>query len=310
VRPFGDVGNIYQYESTAVTRQNQLILGFNNRFGQRLTLFGNYSYSDAKSDADGVGSFPANPYDLSADYGRASFDIRNRFIVGGSISAPWGVRLNPFIMAASGRPFNITTGRDNNGDTLFTDRPAFATNLSKPGVIVTKFGAFDPNPAPGQPIIPRNFGEGPGTVMVNLRISKVFGFGPSPEGAANSSQGGPEMGGPVIMGGRGGGDRGGGGPVVIGGGHGGGDRGGGGGPRGGGMFGGGLTNKKYNLTFGIQASNLLNHTNLGPVIGNLSSPLFGQSNSITSGFGFRGPGGGGFSAAGNRRIELQLRLSF
>ncbi len=300
-RPFGDVGNIYQYESSAVTNQNQLIIGLNNRFSPKLTLFGNYTFSKAKSDADGVGSFPANPYDLSADYGRASFDIRHRFIIGGSITAPWGVRLNPFIMASSGRPFNITTGRDNNGDTLFTDRPAFATDLNKPGLIVTNFGAFDPNPAPGQPIIPRNFGDGPGSVMVNLRISKVFGFGPSPEEAANSSQAGGPPPGRWAAGGPGGG-----GP-----GHGGGERGGGGGDRGGGMFGGGgLTNRKYNLTFSIQASNLLNHTNFGPVIGNLGSPLFGQSNSITSGFGFRGPGGGGFSAAGNRRIELQLRFSF
>ena len=66
------------------------------------------------------------------------------------------------MIVRSGQPFNITTGRDNNGDTVFTDRPAFATDLAKPGVVVTRFGAFDPNPAPGQAIIPRNYGEGPG----------------------------------------------------------------------------------------------------------------------------------------------------
>ncbi|HEV8132037.1 MAG TPA: carboxypeptidase regulatory-like domain-containing protein [Acidobacteriota bacterium] len=310
VRPLGDIGNVYEYESTALTKQNQLIIGVNSRFSQNLTLFSNYTFGQANSDADGVGSFPASQYDLSTEYGRAGYDIRHRFMLGGSITAPWGVRLNPFIIASSGRPFNITTGRDQNGDTVFTDRPAFATDLNKPGVIVTPYGAFDPNPGLGGRIIPRNFGEGPGFFVVNLRISKVFGFGPSPEDASSKSQaGGPPSG--VWAGGApssghgpsGGGPRGGGGSGIS--------HGGGGGDRvvmfGGG---GGMTDKRYNLTFSVQASNLLNHTNFGPVIGNLSSPLFGLSNTITSGFGFRGPGGGGFSMAGNRRVELQLRFSF
>jgi hypothetical protein len=48
----------------------------------------------------------------------------------------WRVRLphageydfSPFLTITSGRPFNITTGQDLNGDGLFTDRSAFATN--------------------------------------------------------------------------------------------------------------------------------------------------------------------------------------
>jgi hypothetical protein len=87
---------------------------------------------------------------------------------------------------------------------------------------------------------------------------------------------------------------------------------GGGGMRG--MDGGGNTGKRYNLTLSISARNLFNHVNPGPPFGDLSSPRFGQSNSIASG-GFGGggpggPGGGGGGAANNRRIELQLRFSF
>ena len=53
----------------------------------------------------------------------------------------------------------------------------------------------------------------------------------------------------------------------------------------------------------------------GIPIGNLTSPLFGLSNSRGGGFGGpggggRGPGGGGSGGAGNRRIELQLTFSF
>ncbi len=86
--------------------------------------------------------------------------------------------------------FNITTGTDFNGDTLFTERPAFATDLNRqcnfgtatnPNVrscvAQTTFGAFDLQPISGQTIIPRNYGRGPEFFVVNLRAAKEFGFG-------------------------------------------------------------------------------------------------------------------------------------
>ena len=132
-----------------------------------------------------LGSFPANQYDLGKEYGRAGFDVRQRAFIGGSIAAPYGISLSPFIVASSGGPFNITLGRDLNGDSLFTDRPAWATALDLPSVVRTSYGVFDSNPTPGQTVIPRNLGTGPGRFMVNLRLSKSFGFGErtSPAGA-------------------------------------------------------------------------------------------------------------------------------
>ena len=72
----------------------------------------------------------------------------------------------------------------------------------------------------------------------------------------------------------------------------------------GGMFSTPTTDRKYNLTVSMQGRNLLNHTNPGPIIGDITSPLFGQSNSMAGGYG-------AFSEnANNRRLELQLRFSF
>jgi hypothetical protein len=301
VRPLNDQGNIYQYESSGRFNQNQLIISANNRLSRALTLFANYTFNKANSDTDGPNSFPSNQYDLSGEYGRSSQDIRHRLFIGGAINAlPWGIRLNPLVIANSGRPFNITTGRDLNGDTLFNERPAFATDLSKPGVIVTRFGAFDPNPDAGQALIPRNYGTGPAFFVVNLRASKTWGFGDVK--AADGQAGGGGRGG---RGGGGGGRRGGGGRG-----------GGGGGGRGGGGFGsgdtgdagdGGTTEKRYNLTFSLNFQNLFNHSNLGQPVGNLSSSLFGQSTTTAGGFG---AGGGDNPSAGNRRVEMLLRLSF
>ncbi len=286
LRPFGNVGNIFQYESSGRFNQNQLIVNFNNRLSRKFSLFGNYVLNSAKGDTDGANTFPANQYDLTTEYGRSSIDVRHRFSLGGAINAlPWKLRLSPFLIANSGRPFNITTGRDTNGDTLFTERPALATDLSKPGVVITPFGAFDPNPDPGQQIIPRNFGNGPSFFTVNLRISRAFGFGP--EVATTPRGGGGRRGG-----GGGGGGRGG--------------RGGGGFGRGG--AGGGdaaEAGRRYNLMLSVNVQNLLNHTNLGNPVGNLSSSLFGQSISASGGFG-----NGGNLAAGNRRVELQARFTF
>jgi hypothetical protein len=51
---------------------------------------------------------------------------------------------------------------------------------------------------------------------------------------------------------------------------------------------------------------LLNHTNPGPIIGNLTSPLFGRGNQLPGGLN-----GEGFSEnATNRRLELQVRFTF
>ena len=294
IRPLPGQGNIFQYESSGRFNQQQLIVYLNNRLSPRFSLSVNYVFNRARSDTDGAGTFPANQYDLSGEYGRSSQDIRHRFSVFGTISGlPWGIRLSPIITANSGRPFNITVGRDLNGDTLFTDRPAFATDLSDPGVRVTPYGAFDLTPSLGQEIIPRNYATGPSFFVVNLRASKTFGFG----GPLQASGG-------AGAGGGGGGRRGGGG--------GGGRRGGGGGGGRGGRAGGGgdegSERYRYNLNFSVNIQNLLNNTNEGQPVGNLSSPLFGQSIGSAGGFG-RGGGGGG-QAAGNRRVELQLRFNF
>ncbi len=302
--------NVFEYESSGRYNQNQLIVNLNSRFHRNATMNAYYVLAKANSDADGTGSFPANPYDFSTEYGRASGDIRHRFVMTGNFRAPWGISVNPFVIVQSGRPFNITLGRDINGDTLNTERPALAAAGADCGDTInircTPYGNFKLTFAPGDVMIPRNFGEGPGSTTVNVRVSKTWSFGS--EGGGSNAQNRPD-GGPgggqrdgqrAVMGGAMGRGPGGGGP-------GGGGRGGFGGPGGGGGFGGpGGGNGRYNLTFSLNFNNVLNHTNLSNPIGNLGSQLFGQSTSTTGGFG----GFGGGNAAYNRRIDAQLRFSF
>ena len=71
-------------------------------------------------------------------------------------------------------------------------------------------------------------------------------------------------------------------------------------------------NRRYNLSIAMSINNIVNHTNPGPIIGNITSPLFGHANQPSGGGGGFGGGGGlGFSeSANNWRLELQLRFSF
>lgn len=320
IRPFGNVGEIYQYESSGRFDQNQMFIAVNNRFSRMISFFANYSLSKTSNDTDGQGGsmFPQNSYDLTGEYGRAAFDVRHRFTFAGTINLPWWqVSLNPFILATSGRPFNITTGQDSNFDRLFIERPSFAPegvdcNNPPANIICTPFGNFNRSPGPGDETIPRNFGQSPGFFSVNLRVSKTWSFGSMPgstaqtRGEQQSGQGGGERGGanvPRIPGGGGGGM---GGP--------GGGRGGGGGGRGGGIPGLGGTGteaKRYTMQFSVNFTNLLNKVNLGSPVGNLSSPFFGQSLGLGASFGgFGGGGFGGGGGAGNRRVSAQIRFSF
>ncbi|HQX54642.1 MAG TPA: TonB-dependent receptor [Pyrinomonadaceae bacterium] len=289
-RPQPGLGNIYEYEASGINNQNQLIMNFRSAISPRISLFGNYRLGFANSDTDGSGSFPAYSYDFTGEYGRAAFDVRHNFVIGGNITLPWQISLNPFITASSGRPFNITRGVDLNGDSLFTERPTYGELGARCSEL--QITASYCNVAGNDPnlIIPRNYGEGSSYFSVNLRVGKTFGFGgksAASTAAAGGNRGGGATGGPpagVMMGGGG--------------------RGMGGGM--GGMFGGGDGRKPYNLNLSVNFNNLLNNVNFNTPVGSLSSGRFGQSTNIAGGYG--GFGGGGGTA--NRRIELQARFSW
>src|ERR1700722_18872247 len=208
--------NLYQYASEAVFRQNQLIANTNWRIGSKVQLFGYYILNYANSDTSGVSSFPSNSYNISADYGRGSFEIRNRLFVVGSFALPYNFRLSPFIVANSGTPFNITTNNDPNNDSIFNDRPGLVSTATCPSVVTptapsttycTPLGTFNAAPTAGEKIVPINFGTSPAHATVNLRLTKTFGFGPKITRPSGNPGGGPGGGGS----GGGGGSRGGGG---------------------------------------------------------------------------------------------------
>jgi len=177
-KPLGlAAGQVFLYESSGRLKQNQLVVKINNQFNSRFAFYATYTLSKAKSDTDGPDTFPINSYNLASEFGRSAFDVRHRLAIGGSVTAPWKIVLSPLIIANSGFPYNITTGIDSNGDEQFTERPAFAADRLRPGIVSFAGALLDPNPTPEEQLIPRNFGSGPPFVMVNARLSKTIDFG-------------------------------------------------------------------------------------------------------------------------------------
>jgi hypothetical protein len=273
-RPLGTDDNVYQYDSEGASARNRLALN-GNIHAKNVGLFGYYMLSKVDSNTAGASTFPSNSYDLRADYGRASFDVRNRMFLGGFIRLPGNINVDPFIIYQSSSPFNITVGQDLNGDSIFNDRPSFATDLSRSSVYQTKWGNFDSQPIAGQKIIPVNYGTGPGLFLANLRLMKRFNFGPivpddappppTPAPAASTAKDGktaakaPAK--PVKK-------------VIV---------------------------RKYTLALGVGSNNIFNHPNLGPPVGVLGSPIFGKSTSLTSVFG---------SGSADRTVELETFFRF
>ena len=311
-RPLGSAaGNIYDFQSGGLFNQNQLIANFRLQLSTKLSLSGFYtlSYADADTSGNSAGLI-MNPYDITQNYGRAGFDVRNRVVLIGNWNLPHRFSLSPFLVASSGSPFNVTVGQDLFGTGIFNARPAIAAagaTCSPTGpIFCTSLGTFNALPSAAQSIIPPYGYDNPGQFTFNLRLSKTISFGKEVQRQTSTGEGG-------FGGGRGGGGGGGGR------GGGGGGRGGGGGGLGpgglsggggGGLFGGrGTTSsRRYNLTFSANARNVFNDVNLGPRIGTIESPLFGQSNSIGGLFG--GAGGGGGTQAANRRIDFQVTFTF
>jgi hypothetical protein len=183
-RPFGNANNIYQFETSGTYKQQLFVVSSNMRLNPRISFNGSYTLGKADGDTDGQGTFPAESFNLSSEFGRASTDVRQRFVFSGNLETFWGLAFSPFIVGLSGSPYNITTGLDGNGDSLFTDRPSFATDLTRPSVKQTPLGNFDLLPLPGSTIIPRNFARGPGYFSVNLRLTKTINFGPLPRASS------------------------------------------------------------------------------------------------------------------------------
>ncbi len=181
VRPMGGDQNIYQFSSGGMAVNNIIFANTNLQVSKRVSLFATGDFAlTQKNDAPCDTCFPSNQYDPHVDYAREA-SPRVQLFGGITIKLPYSFGLNLWGSAQTGAPFNITTGTDLNGDTIYNDRPAFATNPNgKSQIYKTRFGTFDANPQPGEPIVPFNYGDSPSFYFLLVHLERGFQIGPRP----------------------------------------------------------------------------------------------------------------------------------
>lgn len=195
VRPDSTAGNVTQIESSGERASDRLSVGMMLRNPRVRGLMGNVTYqlASARNFSDSPLALPSNSLDPEADWGPAASDIRHRLFVMFNTPLPYQLRGSVHAQYSSAPPYTITTGLDDNGDTVFNDRPA--------GVA-------------------RNSARGASQVNVNLRLSRAFNLGGVLGGNGPVMLGGPDAPPPPVNnaqgpGGRGGAGMGGDGPQMV-----------------------------------------------------------------------------------------------
>ncbi len=165
-RPDPLVGNVSELRSTGERAQDRLSVGINLRVPNR-RIMGNvmYQLASTRNFADSPLSLPSNSNDPDADWGPAAQDVRHRLFFMANFPVVFGLRAGLNVQASSGRPYNLTTGLDDNGDTVFNDRPAG---------------------------VGRNSERAAGQVTADLRLTRSFNLG----GILSGGPEGVPMGGP------------------------------------------------------------------------------------------------------------------
>ena len=118
--------NIDQFEASGSSRSNSLSIAYKGDV-HKLNIMLQYVLSRTLDDVNDVKNgflyTPANNYNPHGDWGRSDLDRRHRFNAVFLYPLRFGFHVSGIVNVWSGLPYNITTGKDDNYDTVFNDRP-------------------------------------------------------------------------------------------------------------------------------------------------------------------------------------------
>ena len=125
-RPNPNFANILALVSDAEAKTHSINVGWNltKLEWKRSFFFVNYTWSKSDTNTTGAFSLPANGDNLDTEWGPSGGDVRHRASASFNLSPITNMSLSLNARAQSGSPYNITTGRDDNRDGLFNDRPS------------------------------------------------------------------------------------------------------------------------------------------------------------------------------------------
>ena len=174
VRANPSIANTWTWFSLGTSNYNALQVDANRRFSRGFSLRGVYTWSKALDDGDSLNATTAanapglvsNPFNLRADYGLATYDVRHIGVISAVYTLPFGKgqplassfegwrdalvsgwSVNSIVTLQSGLPFTpqLSYNPSNNGDTRNPVRPFINPNFSGPVILGKPSQWFDPN---------------------------------------------------------------------------------------------------------------------------------------------------------------------
>ena len=173
-RPITPNENIFDYENSGHLNGDVLSLTLGQHSYKRFDLNMSAYIMHFKSDAPLQIAPPQSSYSNQGESSRPDWQSRGGTL-DGTLNLPGKVQLSAQLAARTGRPYNITTGTDANGDGTFNDRPSFAS-APGPGVYSSPFGLLTANTVNGN--IPRNLGTMPSVWHLFGNVSRSFTLNP------------------------------------------------------------------------------------------------------------------------------------
>ena len=148
-----------------------LFVGFSQVAKRRFTLVSGYIYSKVKSNADTPDLFAQSSQKQQGEFVQPSYLSTHRFFTFGQFSFPMKINATAFLNAASGLPFNVTTGTDLNGDGVFNERPG-VVSAPATDAFATPFGYLTESGRGA--MLSRNIGRLPYTESLDLSVNRKF----------------------------------------------------------------------------------------------------------------------------------------
>lgn len=136
-RPNGNLGQERRIETEGYQKSNSVELTFRGKPSRYFTGQVQYTLGKTYNNTSGITYFPGNSNFPAVDWARSADDRRHKFDLLGSTQVTKHFSMGAALSLYSGKPVNVTTGADTNGDGIFNDRPPnFARNsLHGPGLI-------------------------------------------------------------------------------------------------------------------------------------------------------------------------------
>jgi hypothetical protein len=159
--PNPSVGQVRTLQSGGYQKGNSLELTFRGKPSKFFAGQAQYTLSKTYNNTSGITYFPGNSNFPSLDWARSSNDRRHKFDLLGSFEPADLFSLGIALQAYSGKPVNVITGADANGDGIFNDRP-------------------------NNGLAPRNSLHGPGLLNLDVNLEHDFHF-------AKEKKGGPKL---------------------------------------------------------------------------------------------------------------------